>query len=100
MMCWIMKTCHACGQEIATEKKICRRDVCTLCRADLHCCLNCAFHDVSVSKQCREPLAELVKDKNRANFCDYFVFAESRPSRPSNAEVDRTRKELDDLFKK
>jgi len=45
-------------------------------------------------------MAELVKDKNRANFCDYFVFMESRPSRPSDAEVERTRKKLDDLFKK
>jgi len=95
-----MKTCHACRQVIATEKKIGRRDECPLCRADLHCCLNCAFYDVSVSKQCREPAAELVKDKNRANFCDYFVFAESRPSRRSDADVDKTRKELDDLFKK
>lgn len=95
-----MKTCKACGQVIATEKRIGRRDVCPLCRADLHCCLNCEFYDVSVSKQCREPAAELVKDKNRANFCDYFVFAEARPSKPSDAKVDRARKELDDLFKK
>jgi hypothetical protein len=100
MICSVMKTCHACGQEIATEKKIGRRDVCSRCRADLHSCLNCAFYDVSVSKQCREPAAELVKDKNKANFCDYFVFAKSRPYRPSDAEVGRARKELDDLFKK
>jgi hypothetical protein len=95
-----MKTCHACGQGIATGKKIARRDVCPLCRADLHCCLNCAFYDVSVSKQCREPAAELVKEKNRANFCDFFVFTELRHSRQSDAEVDKARKELDDLFKK
>lgn len=95
-----MKTCNACGQGIAIEKRIGRRDVCPLCHADLHCCLNCAFYDATVSKQCREPAAELVKDKNRANFCDYFVYAESRPSKSSDANVDRTRKELDDLFKK
>jgi len=95
-----MKTCHACGQGIATGKKIGRRDVCPLCRADLHCCLNCAFYDVTVSKQCREPAAELVKDKNRANFCDFFVFTGLRHSRQSDAEVDKARKELDNLFKK
>ena len=95
-----MKTCHACGQEIATGIKIGRRDVCPGCLSDLHCCLNCAFYDVSVSKQCREPAAELVKDKIKANFCDYFVFVESRPSRTSDAEAGRARKELDDLFKK
>jgi hypothetical protein len=95
-----MKTCHACGQGISTGKKIGRRDVCPLCRADLHCCLNCAFYDVSVSKQCREPAAELVKEKSRANFCDYFVFTELRPAKRSDSEVDKARKELDDLFKK
>jgi hypothetical protein len=95
-----MKICNACGQEFKTEKKISRRDVCPLCCADIHCCVNCAFHDVSVSKQCREPVTEPVKDKKKANFCDYFVFAESRSFRSSDAEVNRTRKELDDLFKK
>ena len=26
----------------------------------------------AVAKHCREPIAEEVKDKERANFCDYF----------------------------
>jgi hypothetical protein len=95
-----MKICHACRKEIAIEKKIGRRDVCPLCRADLHCCLNCAFHDASAPKQCREPVAEMVKDKSKANFCDYFAFAESRSSGTPYAEVDKARKALDDLFKK
>ena len=95
-----MKTCHACGKEITTGIKTGRRDECPLCHADLHCCLNCAFYDISVSKQCREPAAELVKDKIRANFCDYFVFIESRPSKRSDEEADKVRKKLDDLFKK
>lgn len=32
----------------------------------------CRHHDVSKAKQCREPMAEEVKDKTRANFCDWF----------------------------
>lgn len=94
-----MKICHACRKEIAIEKKIGRRDVCSLCSADLHCCLNCAFYKVSAPKQCLEPMAELVKDKSKGNFCDYFVFAELGLSR-TETEADKARKALSDLFKK
>jgi hypothetical protein len=95
-----MKICHACRKEITIEKKIGRRDVCPMCLADLHCCLNCAFHSISAPKQCLEPVAELVKDKNKGNFCDYFVFVELGPSRPTATEAEKARKALSDLFKK
>lgn len=93
-----MKTCHACGKGPAAEKKVGRRDVCPFCRADLHCCLNCAFYDRSASKQCREPMVELQREKAKANFCDYFSFAESRPAASSGD--DDARAALDSLFKK
>jgi len=32
----------------------------------------CRFYDTSVAQACREPMADEVKDKTRANFCDYF----------------------------
>ena len=32
----------------------------------------CEFYATSVAKSCREPVAEEVTDKQRANFCDYF----------------------------
>ncbi len=77
-----------------------RRDECPFCRGDLHCCLNCRFYDPTSPKQCREPAAELVRDKNRANYCDYFVFGESRTTGSQNVEVESVRKAFDDLFKK
>ena len=95
-----MKICSACRKEIEIETKIGRRDVCPMCHADLHSCLNCAFHKVSAPKQCIEPVAEMVRDKNKGNFCDYFLFAELGPSRPADAEAEKTRKALNDLFKK
>ncbi len=45
---------------------------CLACRADLHVCRLCAFYDPRVSNRCREPVADAVKDKERANFCGYF----------------------------
>jgi hypothetical protein len=32
----------------------------------------CRHYDTGKAKQCREPMAEEVKDKTRANFCDWF----------------------------
>jgi hypothetical protein len=95
-----MKTCHACKKELVQGRTIGRRDVCPHCRADLTCCLNCSFYDRAASKQCREPMAELVKDKARANFCDYFVFAEARGAAGAAVDAEGTRRALDELFKK
>jgi len=93
-----VKSCHSCAREQSTGRSAGRRDVCPFCGADLHCCLNCKFYDRTVSKQCREPAAELVKEKARANFCDYFVFTEARNS--ASADDGAARRELDDLFRK
>jgi hypothetical protein len=95
-----MKTCHACKKEVVPGRTVGRREVCQGCGADLTCCLNCSFYDRAASKECREPMAELVKDKTRANFCDYFVFAETGGATGAAADADRARKALDDLFKK
>jgi hypothetical protein len=94
-----MRTCQACKKEIAGELKVGRRDACPFCGADLRCCLNCLFFDPAVSKQCRETIAELVREKAKVNFCDYFVFMEGRIT-PLDTGVAEARKALDDLFKK
>jgi hypothetical protein len=94
-----MNICHACLRELSPGKSVGRKGECPFCSADLHCCLNCAFYDVNVSKRCREPMAELVREKGKANFCDYFVFAESRAG-SAHQDAERSRKALDDLFKK
>jgi hypothetical protein len=94
-----MRSCHRCNKGIAGELKVGRRDACPSCGADLRCCLNCLFRDPAVSKQCRETAAELVREKAKANFCDYFVFVEGRIA-AADAGSAQTRKSLDDLFKK
>ena len=47
-------------------------ETCDACRADLHSCVNCAHHDPSAHNECREPSAERVADRRRANRCEYF----------------------------
>jgi hypothetical protein len=95
-----MKFCHACKSEVTVGRSIGRRDVCPRCGADLRCCLNCTFYDRAASKQCRETVSELVKEKGRANFCDYFSMSEGASADNPKAIEAQTRKALDDLFKK
>jgi hypothetical protein len=94
-----MKTCHACKQELADDLKVGRKDECPFCGADLRCCLNCVFYDRVVSKQCRETVTELVREKEKTNFCEYFVFVKDRIAMV-DVKSAQTRKALDDLFKK
>ena len=95
-----MKACHSCKKELAPGRETGRRDECPHCHADLHCCLNCRFFDRSAPKQCREPIAELVREKDRANFCELFQFAETDPGVLPGSGPGAARKALDDLFKK
>ncbi|MDA8099938.1 MAG: hypothetical protein M0042_09950 [Nitrospiraceae bacterium] len=95
-----MKICHACNRELSLGREIGRKDECPFCNADLHCCRNCRFFDRAAPRQCREPQADLVRDKEKANFCDYFQFAERNAEAGGSAEADRTRTALDALFKK
>ncbi|RMG43193.1 MAG: hypothetical protein D6719_04280 [Candidatus Dadabacteria bacterium] len=93
--------CFKCGAklELATEGKVSRRDSCDSCSSDLHVCYNCKFYDSSSYNECREPQAERVLEKDRANFCDYFVFREGRSTNTQAAEREKAKKALDDLFK-
>jgi len=103
-----MTVCHACGKPVTFETKLSRTAVCPNCQSDLHVCKNCRFYDRTVHNQCRETQAEWVADKEKANFCDYLVFADhtnlALPDRQGAATAgnatEAARKELDELFKK
>ncbi|HEY5755156.1 MAG TPA: hypothetical protein VIU34_05000, partial [Steroidobacter sp.] len=65
--------CWKCGTSLADYTLPLRRlEECRKCGAELHVCKLCEWYDTAVAKHCREPIAEEVKDKERANFCDYF----------------------------
>jgi hypothetical protein len=91
--------CWKCGVSLAELSLPLRRlDECPACHAELHVCRMCEFYDTRVAKSCRETVAEEVKDKERANFCDYFRPSEQawRPGERSAAE--KAREELEALF--
>lgn len=67
-----MIPCYRCGTPIPADKGIYRNTECDNCGADLKVCLHCEFYDPASHWECRESIPERVKDKDRANFCDYF----------------------------
>lgn len=90
--------CWKCGTSIADlSLPLSRTDECRACRAELHTCRMCRFYDTSKAKSCAEPVAAEVHDKERANYCDYFVAAGGR-YRPPDPGADRARAALDALF--
>ncbi len=71
---------------------------CKSCHAPLHVCRQCEFYDTRVAKSCREPIAEEVKDKTRANYCGYL-----RPSAGAYVATEKTagtkaQSDLESLF--
>jgi hypothetical protein len=92
--------CFGCGAEVAlaSGERVGFRDTCAGCGRDLHACRNCAHHDPSAYNECREPNAERVGDRERANRCDYFVPGAQAGGRAGD-ERSRARGGLDALFK-
>lgn len=66
-------TCFQCSHKIELSGVPGRREECPACHADLHVCRNCQHYDPKVYNECREPQADRVQEKDRANFCDYFI---------------------------
>ena len=118
-------SCWRCGHSLADlSLPLQRLDECRQCHAELHACKLCEFYCTTVAKHCRETIAEEVKDKERANYCDYFrprpnaysgagldaaaraqadlnsLFATGKPAAPVAATAERARAELEALFGK
>jgi hypothetical protein len=65
--------CWKCGASLADlPHPLSRRAECPACHAEQHVCRLCRHHDLAKAKQCREPAAEEVQNKTRANFCEWF----------------------------
>ncbi len=95
-----MRICALCKKEVEIDKYFSRKSSCPRCGGDMHICLNCRFYSVTSHNKCVEPKAEFQRSRDKANFCDYFVFADvASPTSPGKAQED-ARKKVDDLFRK
>jgi hypothetical protein len=90
--------CWKCGASLADYSLPLRRlEECRACRAELHVCRMCEFYDTSKAKHCRETVAEEVKDKLAANFCDYFRPTPSAYRPEAAGAADKAKAELEAL---
>ncbi len=93
--------CWRCGASLAHLSLPLRRlDECKACRAELHVCKLCVEYDVRYAKHCKEPTAEEVRDKERANFCDHFRPKPGAYVEKDSTELAKSKSALEDLFRK
>ncbi|RME93169.1 MAG: hypothetical protein D6766_08675 [Verrucomicrobia bacterium] len=93
------RQCHHCGHEWPYSRPPGRQESCEKCGSDWRVCLNCAHYDPGAAQQCREVRAEPVADKDRANFCEWFVFGEDTHGRwPQDRRAEEARERLRRLF--
>ena len=88
--------CVRCGAVLPSPPSS-RRDSCFRCGADLHACVQCLFYSPGAYNDCREPQADRVTEKERANFCDWFKPGSGAQAFPGKEDA---RAKLDALFKK
>jgi len=91
-----MRVCTFCGTILDRDIKIGRSSVCPNCQKDLKICLNCIFYSKDAHWNCRESISELVRDKDKSNFCDYFKLKESQGSK---MPPDKQNQAKEDFFK-
>lgn len=92
-------TCFSCSKALSYQDVPGFREACEHCGADVHCCRNCRFYDPKVYNECQETSAEVVREKERSNFCEFYQPGAKNqgPARDAAAEL---RAKAEALFKK
>ena len=90
-------SCWKCGTRIDDEPMPLGREArCRTCQSDLHVCRQCLFYDTGKAKDCAEPVADEVRDKERANFCGYFKL--NADAHGASGAADEARRSLEAMF--
>ena len=89
--------CWHCGSELSVHEYG-RETICLKCGKPTRVCRNCRWYDPAFTSQCREPQAEKVQDKTRANYCDFFEPTADLKGAGEAAGGDQ-RQAAEDLFK-
>jgi hypothetical protein len=92
--------CFHCGTPYEFKERIGRSDSCPKCDSDLHCCRNCRHYSPNAHNQCSETQADWVKEKDRANYCDYFDPRRRAVGGSVTGRVQDARARFEGLFKK
>ena len=93
-----MHQCHFCKNELEIDTKVFRTSICPHCGKDLKICLNCQFYRPGAQWDCAETIDEPVRDKDRGNFCAYYVLKEVNDKSGGTSQGQKTRDLFDNLF--
>ena len=93
-----MRACHACGAEWTEPENPGFSAQCEKCGEYLHCCRNCKFCAPGHHNDCLESEAEMVRDKDVRNLCEYFQFADRAAGGAAPDRSAAARAKLDALF--
>ena len=91
-------TCYRCNATLTIDGKVGRRDSCPKCGISIHSCKFCGFYEPKAYNECRETSADRVVDKEKENYCDFFMIASLSAKSVDEAKLD-AKKKLDTLFK-
>ena len=92
-----MPSCASCGTPYGMP--VYRNTLCPSCGKELKTCRNCRHFSPGAPNDCREPVSDPVAEKDRANFCDWFVVADDAGAGASGPSAgDEARRAFDDLF--
>jgi hypothetical protein len=73
-----MKKCIRCGAPWKSFRaQPNSRDVCEICGAHLHSCVNCIHFDREVTSSCKLPHTAFVGSREAINYCDDFKMIDS-----------------------
>jgi hypothetical protein len=91
--------CYRCGESLERlSLPLARLDECPACGVQLHVCRMCVHFAPGRPDECNEDDALEVRDKRRANFCDYFA-PDPNAFSPEEIEAEgAARKKLAALF--
>lgn len=91
-------SCWNCGAELTgVPLPVGRGEECPKCVASVRACRMCRFYDPEASNACREPMADAVADKERANTCDYFT-PRPQAAAEDRGEAEQARAKLEAIF--
>jgi hypothetical protein len=71
-MAAIEVSCFSCQASLEFVDRVGFRAECEKCGEDVHVCRNCTHYDPKAYNECRESSADMIREKNRSNYCDYF----------------------------
>lgn len=78
--------CFSCQKVSEVGDRVSYREECS-CGADLHSCKCCSFYDPKVYNECRETSADVVREKEKSNYCDFFQPNEQTLARSSREDL-------------